>query len=57
MVWLNDAQHYLLTPASQFGERVAAGLRELLRDPARTPMLVLATVWPQFWHALTARRP
>ena len=37
------------------GERVAAGLRELLRDPARAPVLVLATLWPQFWDALTAR--
>ena len=37
------------------GERVAAGLRELLRDPARAPVLVLATLWPRFWDILTAR--
>jgi len=37
------------------GERVAAGLRELLRDPGRAPVLVLATVWPQFWDTFTAR--
>jgi hypothetical protein len=37
------------------GERVAAGLRELLRDPTRAPVLVLATLWPQFWDALITR--
>ena len=42
-------------PAGGLGERVAAGLRELLRDPARAPVLVLATLWPQFWDVLTAR--
>ena len=55
VVWLNDAQHYLDPPDSQLGERVAAGLRELLRDPARAPVLVLATLWPEYWHGLTAR--
>jgi hypothetical protein len=53
VVWLNEAQFYLDAPASGLGERVAAGLRELLRDPARAP--VLATLWPQFWGTLTAR--
>jgi hypothetical protein len=55
VVWLNDAQHYLDPPDSLLGERVAAGLRELLRDPARAPVLVLATLWPEYWHGLTAR--
>jgi hypothetical protein len=54
-VWLNEAQFYLDVAAGELGERVAAGLRELLRDPARGPVLVLATLWPQYWHALTAR--
>src|SRR4029077_20898324 len=40
---------------AELGERVAAGLRELLRNPGRAPVLVLATVWPQFWNTLTAR--
>ena len=55
VVWLNEAQFYLAPADAGLGERVAAGLRELLRDPGRAPVLVLATVWPQFWHALTAR--
>jgi hypothetical protein len=54
VVWLNEAQFYL-DPEAGLGERVAAGLRELLRDPGRAPVLVLATLWPQFWDALTAR--
>ena len=30
VVWLNEAQHYLLTPTRRLGERVAAGAAELL---------------------------
>jgi hypothetical protein len=57
VVWLNEAQFYLEVPDSEVGEQVAAGLRELLRDPNRAPVLVLATLWPQFWDTLTARPP
>jgi tetratricopeptide (TPR) repeat protein len=53
VIWLNEAHHYLLTPASRLGERIAAGLRELLRDPNRSPVLVLGTIWPDFWAVLT----
>jgi hypothetical protein len=53
VVWLNDAQFYLLTDDPAVGERIAAGLRELLRDPGRGPVLVLATLWPSYWEALT----
>ena len=55
VVWLNEAQFYLDPADAGLGERVAAGLRELLRDPGRAPVLVLATVWPRFWDALTTR--
>ena len=54
VVWLNEAQFYL-NAAGGLGERVAAGLRELLRDPGRGPVLVLATLWPEFWNTLTTR--
>ncbi|MDO0909943.1 tetratricopeptide repeat protein [Streptomyces sp. DT2A-34] len=53
VVWLNEAQHYLLTPAADHGERVAAGLRTLLDDPRRAPVLVLGTMWPEYWTRLT----
>ncbi len=57
VVWLNEAQFYLDVADGGLGERVAAGLRELLRDPARAPVLILATLWPGFWDMLTARPP
>ncbi|MEE1943289.1 hypothetical protein V1L54_28450, partial [Streptomyces sp. TRM 70361] len=53
VVWLNEAQHYL--EADPLGEHVAAGLRELLRDATRGPVLVLATLWPGHWDRLTTR--
>ncbi|MEV4569852.1 hypothetical protein AB0K12_39345 [Nonomuraea sp. NPDC049419] len=53
VVWLNEAQFYLSPTGA--GEEVAAGLRELLRDPVRAPLLVLATLWPEHWNALTTR--
>ena len=55
VVWLNEAQFYLDVADGGLGERVAAGLRALLRDPDRAPVLVLATLWPQFWDVMTAR--
>ena len=57
VIWLNEAQFYLEVPDGGVGEQVAAGLRELLRDPDRAPVLVMATLWPQFWDTLTARPP
>jgi uncharacterized protein YidB (DUF937 family)/transcriptional regulator with XRE-family HTH domain len=54
VVWLNEAQFYLDAPGG-LGERIAAGLREALRDPVRAPVLVLATLWAQHWDALTVR--
>ncbi|MEU0962576.1 tetratricopeptide repeat protein [Micromonospora aurantiaca] len=52
VLWLNDLHDYLLRdPAA--GERVAAGLRELLRDPNRGPVLILGTTWPEYWARLT----
>jgi hypothetical protein len=57
VIWLNEAQFYLDAPDDRLGERVAAGLRELLRDPRRAPVLVLVTLWPSHWRALTMRPP
>jgi uncharacterized protein YidB (DUF937 family) len=54
VVWLNEAQFYL-DVSGGLGEQVAAGLRELLRAPAQAPVLVLATLWSEFWDTLTAR--
>ncbi|GHH89097.1 hypothetical protein [Streptomyces capitiformicae] len=53
VVWLNEAQFYLAP--DDLGEQVAAGLRSLLREPKRGPVLVLATLWPNHWDMLTTR--
>ncbi|HET6480160.1 MAG TPA: AAA family ATPase [Actinoplanes sp.] len=55
VVWLNEAQNYLMPPDASLGERLAAGLRTLLHDAGRTPVLVLATLWPEYWGLLTVR--
>ncbi|QOV36877.1 hypothetical protein IM697_44250 [Streptomyces ferrugineus] len=54
VIWLNEAQNYLLAP-DQHGEPLAAGLRNLLSAPERAPVLVLATLWPKYWDTLTTR--
>lgn len=54
VVWLNETQIYLNTPADGLGEQVAAGLQELLHDPGRGPVLVLGTIWPDYWEVLCA---
>ncbi|MFD7027031.1 transcriptional regulator [Streptomyces sp. NPDC059917] len=53
VLWLNEAQHYLGADGGA-GERVAAALRTLLGDPRRAPVLVLATLWPDYARAYTA---
>lgn len=55
VVWLNEAQLYLNTADSGVGECVAAGLRTLLADPRRWPVLVMATLWPEHWATLTTQ--
>lgn len=52
VLWLNETHHYLLTPGSAIGEQVAAGLRDLLRNPNRGPVLVLGTLWQEYWNIL-----
>ncbi|MFE9674674.1 hypothetical protein ACFYO5_11240 [Streptomyces sp. NPDC006259] len=52
VVWLNEAQHYLLDP--EHGARAAASLRALLNACDRGPILILGTVWPEHWASLTS---
>ncbi len=53
VVWLNEVQRYLLNPSNSVNERIAAGLRALLDDPDRGPVLVIGTAWPEVWGELT----
>jgi hypothetical protein len=52
LVWLNEAQEYL---GGSDGEQVAARLRVLVSDGARSPVLVLGTLWRSHWDDLTRR--
>lgn len=55
VVWLPEVDRSLLaTDTHDASERVAVELRRLLNDPGRSPVLVLATIWPEPWAALTA---
>lgn len=53
VIWLNEAQLYLLEAPADIAERAAAALQTLLADSCRGPVLVLATLWPEYWDALT----
>ena len=57
VVWLNEAQHYLMPTDPGLAEHLAAALRSLLHDVSRAPVLVLVTMWPDYWHKLTAQPP
>ncbi len=52
VVWLNEAQHYLGDPA--LGEQIAAAIHALLTTPARGPVLVLGTLWPEYERQYTS---
>ncbi|MBB6396201.1 tetratricopeptide (TPR) repeat protein [Actinomadura coerulea] len=51
VVWLNDSQHYLLDPDR--AEQVASGLRDLLNDAQRAPVLVVGSIWHEDWATLS----
>ncbi|MEU0622419.1 hypothetical protein ABZ329_16420 [Streptomyces rubiginosohelvolus] len=52
VVWLNEAQHYLGDRA--VGERVAAAVHALLLEAERAPVLILGTLWPNYFKQYTA---
>ncbi|MFF5573133.1 hypothetical protein [Streptomyces luteogriseus] len=47
VVWLNEAQRYFAA-GQERGGRIASAICSLLSSPARGPVLVLATLWPNF---------
>ncbi|MFD5232057.1 hypothetical protein ACFWJ5_26670 [Streptomyces qaidamensis] len=51
-MWLNEAHHYL--GDSTAGERIAAAVHHLLTSPQRGPVLVLGTLWPDYFKQYTA---
>ena len=56
VIWLNETQFYLDIKSGGLGELIAASLRDLIRTPERGPVLILGTLWPEYWELLT-RRP
>jgi hypothetical protein len=54
VVWLDDAHNYL-GPASQLAADTAERLIGLIADPDGGPVLVAATLWPEYWQQLTAQ--
>ncbi|MFJ4965839.1 hypothetical protein ACIP6P_25930 [Streptomyces sp. NPDC088729] len=54
VIWLNEAQYYLLAQDPKTAESITSALRTALSDRRRGPVLVLATIWPRFWDPLTA---
>lgn len=52
VVWLNEAQHYLGDPV--LGEQIAAAIHGVLTDIERGPVVVLATLWPEYARSYTA---
>ncbi|MFJ1934017.1 hypothetical protein ACIOGZ_15350 [Kitasatospora sp. NPDC088160] len=55
VLWLDDLAAFLSAPGSEQGAMVAAGLRDLLNDPARRPILALGTLWPTEWEKFATR--
>lgn len=51
VLWLNEANLYLLV--KDYAAQVSASLQALLTDRQRGPVLVLGTIWPDFWDKLT----
>ncbi|MEU8134929.1 hypothetical protein [Streptodolium elevatio] len=55
VLWLNEAQRYLLDPGPYGGRRAAAALQTLLARARGSggPVVVLATLWREHWNTLT----
>ncbi len=51
VLWLNETQNHLSGPS---GDAVAAWLRAVLDGSVPGPIVVLGTLWPQYWANLTA---
>lgn len=51
VLWLNEANLYLLV--QDHASQVSASLQALMNNDQRGPVLVLGTIWPDFWDKLT----
>ncbi|MFE6743083.1 tetratricopeptide repeat protein [Streptomyces tubercidicus] len=56
VLWLNEIHRFLITTDEAQDERTAGELRRILSDPTRAPVLILGTVWHEYWTELV-RKP
>lgn len=56
ILWLDNLHNFIMPSASELGEKVAAGLRDLLVNAGQGPVLVLGTLWPEHFAYETGRR-
>ncbi|WP_433574185.1 hypothetical protein [Nocardia brasiliensis] len=54
VLWLNDTHRYFEEGTATDREQTATGLRTLLADTARAPVLILGTLWPTHYDSLTS---
>ncbi|MET9265191.1 hypothetical protein [Amycolatopsis sp. NPDC004079] len=54
VVWLPSAERYFFLCGHEKGNEVADTLRNLLLDAKRAPILILASLTPEYWQDLTA---
>ncbi|MGW9632603.1 hypothetical protein [Nocardiopsis alba] len=51
VIWLDEAQMYL-SPRRGEGKSVPEALQRILSSPRERPVLVLGSLWPEYWDAL-----
>lgn len=54
VLWLDDLRGFLSPASGEDGGKIAAGLRGLLGDRSRGPVLIFGTLWREDWSTLTA---
>ncbi|MEO3842774.1 hypothetical protein [Streptomyces sp. B22F1] len=53
VLWLNEINRYLLSGDTRRDEYTAARLTALIRNPEKSPVLVLGTAWHEHWATMT----
>jgi hypothetical protein len=56
VLWLDDLRGFLSPASGEDGGKIAAGLRGLLADRSRAPVLIFGTLWREDWSTFTADR-
>ncbi len=54
VLWLNEIHRFLITSDEAQDERTAGALRRALGDPTKAPVLILGTIWHEYWQSWCA---